>query len=214
MRGEVGRAETEAGRALRLGAEIRRLQGRLDELGEGLRAAGATPRFDPARELLRYLCELGAEEAAPMLEQTVAANGTLPRRDLAERAALDNLALAACRLGRDELIVPLYEALAPYGETFGHSVVAHHCGHHYLGHLAAAAGWTDRAGAHFQAASRVHRRSGVPLLLAESLLDWAELVDGKGVAGPEAADLREQAQAAVAGRDAVLLERRLALVRR
>ena len=85
-----------------------------------------------------------------MLERTVAASGVLPRRDLAERAALDNLALAACRLGRDELIEPLYEALAPYRETFGHSVVAHHCGHHYLGHLAAAAGWTDQAGAHFR----------------------------------------------------------------
>jgi class 3 adenylate cyclase len=230
MRGEVARAETEAGRALRLGtevgrgqealqfhvkqlAEIRRLQGRLGELGDGLRAAGTTPRFDPARELLRYLCELGAEEAAPMLERTVAAHGVLPRRDLAERAALDNLALAACRLGRDELIEPLYEALSPYGETFGHSVVAHHCGHHYLGHLAAAAGWTDRAGGHFAAAARVQRRSGVPLLLAESLLDWAELMELEGVTGPEAADLREQAQAAVAGRDAVLLERRLELVR-
>jgi hypothetical protein len=39
-------------------------------------------------------------------------------------------------------------------------------------------------------------------------------VEGQGVAGPDAADLREQAQAAVAGRDAVLLERRLELVRR
>ena len=92
--------------------------------------------------------------------------------------------------------------------------MAHHCGHHYLGHLAAAAGWTDQAGSHFDAAARVHRRSGVPLLLAESLLDWAELVESRGVVGPEAADLRDQAQAAVAGRDAVLLERRLELVHR
>jgi class 3 adenylate cyclase len=232
MRGEIAVAEAEAARALRLGtevgrgqeallfhvkqlAEIRRLQGRLGELAEGLRAASATPQQpDPAREILRYLCELGAEEAAPVLDRTVATFGVLPRRDLAERAALDNLALAASRLGRDDLVPPLYEALSPYGETFGHSVVAHHCGHHFLAHLAAAGGRGAQAGAHFEAAAAVHRRAGVPLLLAESLLDWAELIDRGTVAGPDAAGLRDQARASVADRGAVLLERRLELVRR
>jgi class 3 adenylate cyclase len=231
MLGELAGAEAEAARALSLGeemgrrqeatlfhskqlAEIRRLQGRLNELGEGLRAASRTPRFDPSQEILRYLCELDAEEAASALERTVAAHGVLPRKDLAERAALDNLALAACRLGRDDLVGPLYDALTPYGETFGHSVVAHHCGHHYLAHLAVAAGRSEEATAHFEAAAAVHERRGVPLLLAESLIDWAGLIDQGRVAGPPAARVRDRARVAASGKGAVLLERRLKLVSR
>jgi hypothetical protein len=229
MLGELAQAEAEAGRSLALGnelgrgqeawlfhlqqlGEIRRLQGRLGELDGPLRDLVRIPGADKARELLRLLCQLGADEAPQRFEDAVA-GGVLPRRDLGERAALDNLALAASWLSRHDVVDRLYEALLPYGDTFGHSTVAHHCGHHYLGLLAAAAGRNGQAAAHFASAAEIHERRGVPLLLAESLIDWAELLDGAGTgaAGREAAALRERARAAISDRGVVLLDRRLEL---
>jgi class 3 adenylate cyclase/tetratricopeptide (TPR) repeat protein len=193
-------------------AEIRRLQGRLGELRDHLRRIAPNPRIDPVHAVLRNLCELGDEEekARAVLDKVLAEQGVIPRRDIAYRSALDNLAVAACRLGRDDLIEPLYEALASHGETFGISAVAHHCGHHYLAHLSAAGGDARRAVEHFAAAARIHERCGAPLLMAESLLDWAELADRTPAAGPSAADLRGRCAELLAGREAVLLDRRLA----
>ncbi|MEW2360032.1 AAA family ATPase [Spirillospora sp. NPDC029432] len=190
--------------------EIRRFQGRLGELRDRLRRASESPRVDPVHAILRFLCELDDAEAGPALERVLAEHGLIPRADLARRPALDNLAYAACRLGRGDLIGPLYEALAPHGDTFGTSAVGHHCGHHYLALLSAASGETGRAGEHFEAAAAVHERCGAALLGAESLLDWADLRDRTGAAGPDTADLRRRAAALIEGRGAVLLERRLA----
>jgi hypothetical protein len=226
MLGELAQAETEAERALALGtgvgrrreakafhaeqiAEIRRLQGRLGELREGLRRAGQAQRLDPAHSLVRYLAELDDDAAAPALDHAVARYGLIPRRDAAERPALDNLAVAVCRLRRHDLVGPLHDALTPYAETFAHSAVGHHCGHFYLAHLCAAAGDDAKAAAHFEASAEVHERCGVPLLLAESLLDWADLIDRTQIAGPRPDQLRHWAARALAGRGAMLLESRV-----
>ncbi|MFI7614365.1 ATP-binding protein [Nonomuraea terrae] len=226
MQGDLAQAEAEAEAALRLGsqighrleavaifseqiAEIRRLQGRLWELRDRLRRAARAPRVDPVHAVLRYLCELDDEEAVPLLERILAGGGAEPPRNMAHRPALDNLAVAASRLGRAELAGRLYDALAGDGETFGHGTVAHHCGHHYLAHLGAAMGDPERAAGHFEAAAEVHERRGVPLMLAESLLDWADLLDGGGVSGPKPGDLRAWCRTLLAGRGALLLERRL-----
>jgi hypothetical protein len=104
----------------------------------------------------------------------------------------------------------LYDSLASGGETFGHGAVAHHCGHHYLAHLCVATGDPGRAAEHFEAAAEVHERRGVPLMLAESLLDWADLLDEGDLGGPKPADLREWCRSLLAGRGALLLDRRAA----
>jgi hypothetical protein len=227
LRGDLEEAERSSVQALEMGTrvgrrlealafhaeqigEIRRLQGRLGDLRERLRRASESPRVDPVHAILRFLCELDDAEAGPALGRVLAEHGLMPREDLAQRPALDNLAFAACRVGRDDLIGPLYEALAPHGETFGTSAVGHHCGHHYLAHLSAASGDPGRAGEHFEAAAAVHERCGAPLLGAESLLDWAELADRARSAGPDPAGLRKRAADLMEGRGALLLERRLA----
>ncbi|MDX3107024.1 ATP-binding protein [Nonomuraea angiospora] len=226
MQGDLAQAESEAQAALRLGseigrrleavaiyaeqiAEIRRLQGRLWELRDRLRRAAQAPRVDPVHAILRYLCELPDEEAGPLLDRILADNGAVPPRNMAHRPALDNLAVAASHLGRAELAGQLYGSLAADGETFGHGAVAHHCGHHYLAHLCVATGSPQRAAEHFEAAAEVHERQGVPLMLAESLLDWADLLDGGEVSGPKPADLRKWCASLLPGRGAILLERRL-----
>ncbi|MFG6197416.1 ATP-binding protein [Nonomuraea sp. JJY05] len=226
MQGDLAQAESEAQAALRLGSEIgrrleavaiyssqigeiRRLQGRLWELRDRLRRAAQAPRVDPVHAILRYLCELADEEAGPLLDRILADNGAVPPRNMAHRPALDNLAVAASRLGRAELAEQLYGSLASDGETFGHGAVAHHCGHHYLAHLCVATGSPQRAAEHFEAAAEVHERRGVPLMLAESLLDWADLLDEGEVSGPKPADLRKWCASLLAGRGAILLERRL-----
>lgn len=230
MRGDLALAEEQAERALRAGvalgrereatafhteqiAEIRRLQGRLAELRDRLREAARDPARDPAHFVLRLLCELGDETAAAALDRAIAVHGPIPRSDLAQRPALDNLAVAARHLRRPDLAGPLYEALAPYAGTFGHSVIAHHCGHHYLAHLCIALGDPARAARHFAAAADLHREREVPLLLAESLLDWADLLDrappARGADGSDPASLRARAAAALTNRGAHHLERRL-----
>ncbi|MEV0621132.1 AAA family ATPase [Nonomuraea sp. NPDC050404] len=226
MQGDLAQAEAEAEAALRLGseigrrleavaiyseqiAEIRRLQGRLWELRERLRRAGRRPLVDPVHAVLRYLCELADEEAGPLLDRILALGGAAPPRNMAHRPALDNLAVAAARLDRVELAGQLYDSLAGGGETFGHGAVAHHCGHHYLAHLSMAMGERTRAAEHFEAAAEVHERRGVPLMLAESLLDWAGLLDGGEVEGPKPTDLRGWCTTLLAGRGALLLDRRL-----
>ncbi|MEV4581212.1 AAA family ATPase [Nonomuraea jabiensis] len=226
MQGDLAQAESEAQAALRLGseigrrleavaiyssqiAEIRRLQGRLWELRDRYRRAAQAPRVDPVHAILRYLCEMADEEAAPLLDRILADGGATPPRNMAHRPALDNLAVAASRLGRAELAEQLYGALASDGQTFGHGAVAHHCGHHYLAHLSVAVGLPHRAAEHFEAAAEMHERRGVPLMLAESLLDWADLLDGGEVSGPKPADLRKWAASLLPGRGAILLERRL-----
>jgi hypothetical protein len=146
------------------------------------------------------------------MDRIVAAYGPVPRRDLAERAALDNLALAACRLNRRDLVGLLYDALEPHAETFGHSAVGHHCGHYYLAHLAAASGQVSKAMEHFEAAAVIHERRQVPLLLAESLLDWADVIDRDQMAGFRPEELRRRSADALAGREARLLENRAKLV--
>ncbi|MFB9471828.1 AAA family ATPase [Nonomuraea salmonea] len=225
MQGDLAQAEAEAEAALRLGseigrrleavaifseqiAEIRRLQGRLWELRDRLRRAGQAPRVDPVHAVLRYLCELADEQAGPLLDRILADGGETPPRNMAHRPALDNLAVAAARLGRAELAGRLYDALSGGGETFGHGTVAHHCGHHYLAHLCVAMGDEQRAAGHFEAAAEVHERRGVPLMLAESLLDWADLLDESDLDGPKPSDLRTWCRTLLSGRGALLLDRR------
>ena len=227
MRGDLGGAEVLAGEALQIGlaagrrrealafyseqiAEVRRLQGRLAELEGPMAAAADRLQLDPVHAVLRYLCEAGTPGVERHLERAVS-SGFPPRRDIAQRPALDNLIFIAACLGRDDLLPVLYDALSPAADTFCHSAVAHPCGHHFLAVAAAALGDTETADRHFEAAMELHERAGAPLLLAESVIEWLRLIVPRGDAGRVAA-FRERASAALSDRDAPLLEDRLAEV--
>jgi sugar phosphate isomerase/epimerase len=227
MRGDIASAERASREMLELGTaigrrleamaffaeqmgEIQRLRGRLGELRGLLRKRAPGPQLDPVHAVLRYLCELDDDAAGPLLDRILHERGLIPPENMAQRSALDNLAFAACRLRRRELVEPLYEALEPQAETFGISAVAHHCGHHYLALLSAASGAGQRTMDHFAAAARVHERCGAPLLMAESLLDWADFIEETRPGGADPARLRRQCADLLAGHGAVLLERRLA----
>ena len=227
MAGDVDAAEDAAGRALDLGmaaghrmealafyseqlAEIRRLQDRFHEVVDGMRMAAGHLVVDPVHAVLRYLCEAGTGDDVVALYEQAVGRGLPPRRDLAERAALDNLAFVAVRLGRTDDAAVLYDTLLPYASTFGHSAVAHPCGHHYLGLLAAALDRPETALGHFAAAASCHERAGTPLLLAESVLDWAELLRATGSPDHAVDNVRQRARDALAGRRARALTARLA----
>jgi class 3 adenylate cyclase/tetratricopeptide (TPR) repeat protein len=226
MTGDLADAEHMAERALRLGAaagrrmeavafyseqlaEIRRLQGRLGELVAGMRAAAGHLLIDPVNAVMRYLCEAGTDEVDELFDQAVAARGLPPRRDMAQRAALDNLAYVATRIERRDALPALYEALMPCADTFGHSAVAHPCGHHYLGVLAAGLGQPEKASRHFAAAAALHERAGAPFLLAESLIEWSEELARTGAPRSSVDSVRDRAAAALAGRAAAALTTRL-----
>ena len=95
MQGDVTRAEAAAELALLTGrragrrrealafyaeqiAEVRRMQGRLDELYVGLQATAAGPTLDPVHSVLRYLCEAGGTEVGQLFDALVTA-GAIPR---------------------------------------------------------------------------------------------------------------------------------------
>jgi hypothetical protein len=74
----------------------------------------------------------------------------------------------------------------------------------------------DAAGAttHFEAAAELHERRQVPLLLAESMLDWADAIDRNQARGPGSEKLRRRSAEALADRGAELLNSRIGLVTR
>ncbi len=160
--------------------EIRRLQGRLDELVPFLEAVpvGARHGFVVAR----YLLAAGrVDAAAAHLDAVTISSGRLQlRRDLLERPSLDHLALLAARLGRHELADTVRARLEPLAHTFGHETAAHPVGHHWLGVLALAAGKAGDAIAHLRRAVVRHAELDLPLLEAESHVELAAAYDAVG----------------------------------
>lgn len=90
------------------------------------------------------------------------------RRDMLERPSLDDLAFLAARLDRPDLAAAAQTRLEPLADTFGHAIVAHPVGHHWLGVLALADGRPDEATAHLERAVARHAAADLPLLEAES----------------------------------------------
>jgi tetratricopeptide (TPR) repeat protein len=161
--------------------EIRRLQGRLDELGPVL---GAVPLGTPtAVSVARYLLDAGrADAAVAHLDSAgVLRDGRLVlRRDMLERPSLDELAHIAARLGRRDIADAVRARLAPLAGTFGHGVVAHPVGHHWLGVSARAAGMPEEALAHLRRAVAVHAELELPVMEAESRLELATAYEELG----------------------------------
>ncbi|MDY7103588.1 MAG: AAA family ATPase [Actinomycetota bacterium] len=188
--------------------ELLRLRGRLASQRDRFRKALGSPLIDPVFATLRYAYDAGAvEEATAAAAQLLA--GDLPvRRSLAERAALDNLAYLASRIGLHEPAEQLLERLVPHGATFGHGSVVHPCGHHFIGLLRDTLGDAIGAAESFEAAAELHRERAMPLLEVESLVEWrALLVRLDRVADADA--LRRRAMAILRSVPAAGLEQRL-----
>ena len=224
MLGELAQAETEADRALTLGTGLgRRLEARHSTRNRSpksaasraalarsgsLRRAIQAPQLDPTRSLLRYLVALDDDAAAPALDKAITTYGLIPRRDPAERAALDNLAVAVCglrrmtwsaRCTRRSRPMPRLSGIRPWGTTAVTTISP-----------ISPRPWamTVQAAQHFQAAAEIHERCGAPLLLAESLLDWADAIAPPRAPGP-APRAPSLVRTGAAGRGASLLEHRV-----
>jgi len=227
MTGQLTGAEAAATEALELGVtadrrkeavafyaeqvcEIRRLQGRLNELGDDVRRAARHRRLDPVHAGMRFLCDLDRNAADELIGEILERGALRPRRDMAERAALDNLAYVAVRNGRADALATLNEALEPFGASFGHAATAHPCGHHYLGMIAGARGDARRAAAHFSAALDLEARSECPFLFVETVLEWHDSAANSTSARSVGKEKYERAREYLHGRGATGLERALA----
>jgi DNA-binding SARP family transcriptional activator len=160
--------------------EIRRLQGRLKELAPMLMSfpPGSPDGFTVAR----YLCAAGHVEAAQarLAGIEIDAGRLRLRRDLLERPSLDNLAFLAARLRWPELAAAVRVRLEPLADTFGHGVVAHPIGHHWLGVLALAQQQPAAAITHLEQAVARHADLDLPLLEADSRLELARAREAQG----------------------------------
>ena len=174
--------------------EIGRLRGQHDELAAVLSSIPLGVR--DGYTVARYLCGIGrTDDARQRLQDVKLSGGRLDlRRDMLERPTLDNLAFLASRLGRTDLAAAVAARLEPLADTFGHGVVAHPVGHHWLGMLALALGRPDTAVAHLRRAVAYHESLGLPLLLAES---WSELAQAYAARG----NRRDADQARAAAND-------------
>ena len=91
-----------------------------------------------------------------------------------QTTALALYAGAAAQSGCTEAAAILYELLEPWSDQLAVSGALNY-GHMrmYLGQLADAAGWPERADAHLDFATRLHDENGMRLLAADSRLAWA-----------------------------------------
>jgi DNA-binding SARP family transcriptional activator/class 3 adenylate cyclase len=156
--------------------EIHRWQGRLREHLDELMALAGRPGWDLGYALTRYLYEAGETGAALDVYRRVVNAGFLPvRRDMLATPSLYNLAFLATRAGDREASAALYDALAPFAESFANTTVAKPVGWHFLGMLAGATGRVEQARAHLEKAIGIHDLVGAPLFRAESQIELARL---------------------------------------
>lgn len=94
--------------------------------------------------------------------------------DPVQTTALALYAEAAAQSGCTEAAAILYELLEPWSDQLAVSGALNY-GHMrmYLGQLADAAGWPERADAHLDFATRFHDENGMRLWAADSRLAWA-----------------------------------------
>jgi DNA-binding CsgD family transcriptional regulator/tetratricopeptide (TPR) repeat protein len=186
---------------------IRREQGRLDEARPLVEAvarlgqAGATWR--PALAVL--YAELGLrDEAARELDFVVADDLAALPRDSLWWGSLSYLA-DACVLLRDaDAGSVVYSALVPARGLVvqvGNLLAAYGSADRYLGGLCALLGRRRDAEAHFEAALRIDRRSGMPVWLARTQLAYGRFLAERARPGdPErAAAMLRAAESAAAG---------------
>jgi len=152
---------------------IRRLQGRLTELVPRLELVFAASHDADAFGVARAMADAGRLDLAGIAYREVAAAGFEAVGGSAPGAAICNLAYLAAILGDTEGAAVLADRLAPLTEHHAVFVVPMHVGAHYLAMLAATRGEVADAHRYFEQAVRHHDRVGMPLLAAESRMEWA-----------------------------------------
>lgn len=161
---------------------LRRDQGRLAELTEGLQqTVAAFPTVPAWRCALAglYAATGRREDAARELEHVSAADFRDIPRDNSWLVAMTMLADACARLHDQQRAALLYEALLPYRELVVVAGIAAACGGavtHSLGLLATTLERWDSAAAHFDDALAVHRRLGARPAIARTQLAYAVLL--------------------------------------
>jgi hypothetical protein len=178
---ELGRRANQGGEAFifftEMLLEIRRWQGRLDEMLPEFRDIAGVDGIDFGYSLVRYLYDAGEhEDALARYEEIMRRQQLPPRRDLLAGTTLCNLVYLATR-ARDTARAPaLADALAPLAGTFPNTTVAKPVAEHFLGMLAGCTGDIATAQRRFETAVSAHERVRAPLLLAETRLEWATLL--------------------------------------
>jgi DNA-binding SARP family transcriptional activator len=184
---------------------IRREQGRLGELEEGVRGFiamyPAVPAWRCALALLHS--DLGREDAAREQFEALAQDGfrTLPR-DAQWLIAITLLAEVCGRLGDGERAAELYELLAPYAGrnvVVGRAATCNGSASRQLGVLAATIGDWDGAEQHFGAALAMHEAMGARPFAARTRVAWAEMELARG----DVARARELLADAIVAADAL-----------
>ncbi len=181
--GDLDRAERTAERTLELGRragqdgeafifyneqilEIRRWQGRLDELEAVLVPLAGNDAFDFGFALTRYVYDAGEVDLVrTVYTEKIQPLALRPRRDMLALATMYNAAYLAARFGDARTGEVVYRALEPYASAFTSTTVAKPVGAHHLGMLASLLGEAELAAQHFGAASRrarTGRRAAAP----------------------------------------------------
>jgi tetratricopeptide (TPR) repeat protein len=188
--------------------EIRRWQGRLEEMLPEFQDLAGIDSIDFGYALVRYLHDAGEEQAATSCYESIMQRLRLPpRRDLLAGAILNNLAYLTARVGDGERASSIYEELLPFGDAFPTTTVAKPAGWHHLGMLAATMGRSELAEDHFSLAVTLHEKARAPLLVAETKLEWARLLVGRGADLDRAAGLLDAVRSTATASGARFLER-------
>ncbi len=152
---------------------IRRLQGRLTELVPRLEQVFATDAAADGYAVARAMADAGRLDLAGQAYRAAAETRFEHLRGPDVAAELCNLAYLAANLGDPAGAAVLAERLIPLADRHAVFVVPLHVGAHYLAMLSATQG--DVTGAHtwFEQAVRHHDGAGMPLLAAETRMEWA-----------------------------------------
>jgi class 3 adenylate cyclase/tetratricopeptide (TPR) repeat protein len=186
---EVGVASGQPDAALFLAGHlfsIRFIQGRLGDLEETIAEAFRLNPGLPALQayLSLVLCEINRVDEARVLFDALAEQGFALPLDSMWNLAITACAAVCARLGDADRASTLHAMLAPSADRFVYTYgglmgsIAH-----YLGLLAATAGWFAEAETHFTAAAEMHRRAGAPAWLAYTHLEWARMLLRRGDPG-------------------------------
>jgi DNA-binding SARP family transcriptional activator len=195
--------------------EIRRWQGRLDEMLPQFGDLAGVEEIDFSYPLLRNLYDAGEEKRALARYAEIIATVRFPlRRDLLAGPTLCHLGYLAARAGDTANALRIAEALDPLRGCFANTTVAKHVTEHFLGMLAACNNDVDRAQEMFAIAAAAHERVNAPLFLAETQVEWARLLVKSGTDLSRAATLLEDARAAATRLGAGFLQREAAQLRR